>query len=281
MKDRVVVVTGAARGIGAETARQLLAAGARVALLDVDGVALDGTVRSLDPSGSRTAALTVDVTDRAALDASVTALVERWGRVDAVVHCAAIIVPGAIDTLAPDVLRRHVEVNLLGAMFVAQALVPLMKRQGRGHLVLVGSLGGYAPMPNEAPYCATKFGVRGFARALGLELRGTGVAVSLVCPDSVETDQLRTEARSAGTSMSFTSPPMPPAQVARAILGTLRQPRAEVLVPGARGALVKLITYSPWLFARIYPVLDAMGEKARRAYLRRLDEAPPTRPESR
>lgn len=156
MKDRVVVVTGAARGIGAETARQLLAAGARVAPLDLDGAALEGTVRALDPSGSRTAALRVDVTDRAALDASVTALVERWGRVDAVVHGAAIIVPGAIDTLAP-----------------------------------------------------------------------------------------------------------------------------EVLVRGARGALVKLITYSPWLFARIYPVLDAMGERARRAYLRRLDEAPPTRPESR
>jgi len=274
MNGRVVVVTGAARGIGAETARQLLEADARVALLDVDGAALAVTAQALDPSGTRAVAVTADVTDRSALDAVVAAVVARWDRVDAVVHGAAIIVPGAIDAVSPDVLRRHVEVNLLGTMYVCQAFVPLMKRQGRGHLVIVGSLGGYAPMPNEAPYCATKFGVRGFARALALELRGTGVAVSLVCPDSVETDQLRTEARSAGASMSFTSPPMPPAQVARAILGTLRRPRAEVLVPGARGALVKLATYSPWLFARLYPLLDAMGEKARLAYLRRLEASP-------
>jgi len=274
MNERVVVVTGAARGIGAETARQLVDAGARVALLDVDGAALARTAQALDPAGTRTAALTADVTDRPALDAAVAAVLARWGRVDALVHCAAIIVPGPIDEVTPDVLRRHVEVNLLGTMFMSQALVPLFKRQGRGHLVLVGSLGGFAPMPNEAPYCASKFGVRGFARALALELRGTGVFVSLVCPDSVETDQLRAEARRPGTSMSFTSAPMPPARMARAVLRTLRRPRMEVLVPGARGALVKLVAYSPWLFAKIYPLLDGMGEKARVAYLRRMSEPP-------
>jgi len=272
MNGRVVVVTGAARGIGAETARQLVNAGARVVLLDVDGPALERTSKALDPVGSRVDAVTADVTDRSGLDAAVAGIVARCGRVDALVHCAAIVVPGSVDAVAPEVLRRHVEVNLLGTMFVCQAFVPVLKRQGRGHLVLMGSLGGFAPMPHEAAYCATKFGVRGFARSLALELRGTGVAVSLVCPDSVETDQLRAEARNPGSSMSFSSPPLPPSAVARAILGTLRRPRAEVLVPGARGVLVKLVAFSPRLFALIFPLLDRLGEKARVAYLRRMTE---------
>jgi short-subunit dehydrogenase len=131
-------------------------------------------------------------------------------------------------------------------------------------------------MPGESVYCATKFAVRGFCQSLALELRGTGVTVSCVCPDSADTRQLRTEALHPTSTMAFTSAPMTADAVAGAIVGTLVRPRREVLVPGPRGALVRLLTCWPQVFALIYPLLDRLGGRGRARFLRRVGHRPST-----
>ena len=127
-------------------------------------------------------------------------------------------------------------------------------------------------MPGEAVYSATKFAVRGFCLALDMELRASGIRVSVICPDSVDTPQLELEATGRGSSLSFGGSVLQPAEVAEAIIDTVMHPVREVLVPRLRGSLTKLVNLSPWAMASLYPLLDHMGEKARGEFVLRIEE---------
>lgn len=259
--DGAVVVIGSAGGIGGAIVRRLAAAGRDVVCAD-----RNGTGASLAAAG--VACLrAVDVRDPASVAALRDWAAARAGGVDAVINCAAILHPGAAGTVAPDIVRDEVATNLLGTIHVAHAFVPYFRVRRRGHLVLFASLGGIVPMPGGAVYAATKFGVRGFALSLAAELRGTGVRVSLVSPDSTETPMLRTEARLNGSPMSFTSVPLDPDTVARAVERTLRRPRPETLVPRGRGLIARLIAWSPAGFAALAPALEWLGRRGKTRYL--------------
>jgi short-subunit dehydrogenase len=279
---RVVVVIGAANGIGAATVRRLAAEGAVPVLADLDEAALAALHREIVRVSPRTIAVHVDVRDPTALAALQVRVLEALGRVDTVVNCAAIVVPGDVEETGPDSARRQVDINLLGTIYVTQAFLPVFRRQTHGHFIHIASLGGFVPMPHEAVYSATKFAVRGFCRALALELRGSGIRVSAVCPDSADTQQLRAEAAHETSTLSFTSAPLTPDQVARAIVRTIARPRPEVLVPGARGVLVKWLAFSPRFFWLAYPVLDRIGQRGRQKYnaARRLTAVPPSTSEA-
>jgi 3-oxoacyl-[acyl-carrier protein] reductase len=174
-----------------------------------------------------------------------------------------VLVPGPIDHLSPAAIRRQIDVNFLGTVLVTRAFLPYFRRHHSGHLIHVGSLGGIVPLAGEAVYSATKFAVRGFCLALALELKGTGVSVSVVCPDSVDTPQLATEAAGQGSAFSFLSEPLDPAQAAGAILDTIGRPRVEVAVPAGRELPAKLLAWSPALLYRLYPLLERWGAARR------------------
>jgi len=267
---RVIVITGGARGIGAEAARRLAARGATVVVADIDVGALVGLETEFAAGGGCHLFRRVDVTRPAELAGLVAECRNAFGGVDVLVHCAAIVRPGCVNDLPEEAIRNQVEVNLLGTMFTTRAFLPLFLEQGRGRIVLVASMGGIAPMPGEAIYCATKFGVRGFGQALALELRHTPITISVVCPDSVDTLQLREEARRHGSSLNFTSQALEPHDVARAIIRTIEHPRPEVLIPGPRGLLVKWLNLSPRIMNWVYPLLDRLGERGREKFLARL-----------
>jgi short-subunit dehydrogenase len=275
---RVVVVIGAANGIGAAIATRLASAGARLVLADVDALALERQRMMLADLAQAPLAMHVDVRDPASLTSLCHEATEAFGRVDAVVNCAAVIRPADVASTSPETAREQILVNLVGTVHVTQAFLPGFLWQGRGHLIHLGSLGGIVPMPHEAVYAATKFGVRGFCQSLALELRGTGVHVTVVCPDSADTAQLRAEAGHDPSTLAFTSAPLAPDDVARAVVRALDRPRVEVLVPGARGVLIKLLAFSPRLFAALYPLLDRLGRQGQRrfrAHLARVTEAIP------
>jgi short-subunit dehydrogenase len=252
-----VVVLGGAKGIGAATARRAASAGATVVVADRNAPA--GRIAALDGLSIER----VDVTDPADLTRLRDATVRRYGRIHAVINCAAIIEPGPVVGLSFDAIRRQFEVNALGSVLVSTTFLPRFRTQGFGHLVLVASLGGITPLPESAAYSATKFAVRGWGLALAQEVRRAGVHVTVVCPDSTDTAQLVTEARGGGAPLSFTSAPMRPERVARAIVGVLRWPRREVCVPFYRGWLCKLAGASPLVFRLAYPMLQALGVRAR------------------
>lgn len=267
---RAVVIVGAAGGLGSATARRLARGGVRLVLADRDEAALAPLAAELGPRARSLACVAVDV---ASWD-SVAALARRargvLGAVDAVVNCAAVLTPGRFETLSPEALRREVEVNLVGTMFVTRAFLPQFRALGRGHFVHFSSLGGIAPMPRGATYSATKFGVRGFCLAMDMELRAAGIRVTALSPDSAITPMLAAEAAGGGSPLSFSGDLMHPDRVAAAVARALRRPAPEVLVPALRGWLTRLVNLSPRLMAALYPWLARDGERGRRRFLRGL-----------
>jgi hypothetical protein len=266
LQNRVIVVTGAANGIGNALALALAAEGAGLVLVDIDADGLSALRRTFAGDGLKASVVRADVRDPAALEDLVRHSVATFGRVDAVVNCAGVLIPGAIDACPAEDITYQLDTNLGGTINVTRAFVPQFKRQGSGHLVLIASLAGMVPIPGESIYAASKFAVRGFAHSIAHELRGTGVAVTVVCPDSTRTRMLEIEAGDAGSSLSFSSAPMEPEEVARTILGALRRPRLEVTVPGFRGRIIRTLGAMPMVFGWLYPFIDAMARRRKERF---------------
>ena len=188
LKDRIAIVTGAARGIGYATAQKFFASGAAVALWDIDAAALDKAVASLKQS-DRIHAAVVDVTDEASIAAAVDALIRDVGRIDILVNNAGITGGNApLWQLAPQVWRRVVEVNLVGPYLVCRAVVPHMIAAGYGRIVNIASIAGKDGNPNASHYSASKAGLIGLTKSLGKELAMTGVLVNCVTPAAAKTE---------------------------------------------------------------------------------------------
>ncbi|MFD6717722.1 SDR family oxidoreductase [Micromonospora chalcea] len=190
LAGKVVLVTGAARGIGAHTARLAAARGARLALVGLEPDRLAALAAELGPGHVWFAA---DVTDQAALAAAVDGTVETLGGIDAVVANAGVANRGTIAVGDVEALVRTVEVNLIGVMRTAAATVPALVDRG-GYLLIVSSAAAFAALPGMAAYCASKAGVEQFGNAVRLELAHRGVAVGTAHPSWVDTDLVR-EAR--------------------------------------------------------------------------------------
>ena len=173
LADRPVIVTGAASGLGAAVACRLAAAGAAVTSLD----------RRPGPDGLAT--VEVDLADGRATEEAVTQVAEQAGGLWAVVTCAGVDVPGRLDDVEAAVWERTVAVNLLGTAAVVRAALPWL-RPARGRVVTVASTLGHRAVSDATAYCASKFGVVGFTRALTAELRGE-VGVTMLTPGGMQT----------------------------------------------------------------------------------------------
>lgn len=177
LKDRIAVVTGAARGIGLAVARLLAADGARVAALDVDGAVLDEAL----PQATWRIAL--DVTDPAAV-ARLPAVLD--GPAAIVVHCAGITADAMVHKMTPEQYRRVLDVNLAGSHRVSAALIPGMRAARFGRIVYIGSRAWLGNV-GQANYAASKGGLVGLARAQALSLGRDGIRVNVVAPGLIET----------------------------------------------------------------------------------------------
>ncbi len=184
LNGAVVLVTGAARGIGEATARHAAAAGARVALLGLEparlATVLDAPHRSYE----------CDVTSQSALDAAVAATIADFGRIDVVVANAGIANNGTVAVNPADALARTVEVNLIGVMRTVSATLPFLI-ESRGYCLMVSSAAAFTVLPGMAAYCASKAGVEQFGNALRLEVAHRGVAVGTAHPGWIDTDLVR------------------------------------------------------------------------------------------
>ncbi len=226
LAGRVAIVTGASAGIGAATARLLGGAGMRVALCARRRERLERLAGEIGGAGSEALACPVDVTDAPALRAVIEDIASRWGRIDVLINNAGRGLAAHLEDTTPEEIRALLELNLLAVVTGTQAVLPLMRRQGRGHIVNVSSVVGRRGIPGRSAYAATKFALGGLTEALRMELRGSGIAVSLVYPVYTRTEFHDVEPR----RMAF--PRMGAEQsaerVARAILRCVRRPRPEV-----------------------------------------------------
>lgn len=223
LTDSVVVITGATAGIGQAVARQLVEAGARVALGARNAERLAGMVAELGEQNA--VAVATDVRrpqDNAAL---VAAAVERWGRVDSVVANAGIGMYGGILDRSDDELRAMMETNYDGTVWTIRAALPAMLATGDGgDIVIVSSVAGLRGGADEAVYAGTKHAQVGLAGSLDRELREKGIRVTAVCPAGVETEFAIGYGRTEGAPMLADF--MRPDDVAFAVVSVLRQPRS-------------------------------------------------------
>ena len=244
---RVAVVTGAGSGIGQALAVRLAADGARLALLDLNGAAVEATARRCGEVGVQARADSVDVTDQGSLARCAAAVAGEFGRVDLLVCAAGVIHTGTVQGSSWDDTRRVIEVNLLGAMGTVHAFLPLVRASDAGHVVLFSSGFGLLAMPRFAAYSASKFGLRGFSEALAQELGTDGLRVRVTCayPGVVRTPIMRRgtfaegEAPAARADSFDRLARTEPDQAAQVILRRVRQGRARALVGAdARAALL-------------------------------------------
>jgi len=171
---KVALITGGARGVGAATARELVARGARVVLVDLDAEPLSQLVGELGESSAT--AITGDVTDLADMQAAVAQALERFDGLDIVVANAGIASYGSVAAVDPATFRRVIDINITGVFHTVRAALPALIAR-RGYVLVVSSLAAYAPAPGLAAYNASKAGVEHLANALRIEVGYQGVGV--------------------------------------------------------------------------------------------------------
>jgi NAD(P)-dependent dehydrogenase (short-subunit alcohol dehydrogenase family) len=184
---KVVLVTGAARGIGAEAARQLYGRGAQLSLVGLEPEELE---RRAEELGSRAAWFEADVTDWDALANAVDATVERFGGIDVVIANAGIAPIGTVATIDPAAFERTIEVNLLGVWRTVRTVLPHVVER-RGYVLPIASAAAALHLPLMAHYAATKAGVEAFSDSLRGELTHTGTKVGVAYFSFIDTDMVR------------------------------------------------------------------------------------------
>jgi NAD(P)-dependent dehydrogenase (short-subunit alcohol dehydrogenase family) len=187
-RQKVVVVTGAAGGIGRALALAFAARGASVVAVDVDGNRLAGVKGELEAAGAEARAYAVDVSNADEVGKLCDDVFRDMGRADVLCNNAGVAAAGDFESLTLDDLRWVVEVNLMGVINGCRSFYPRMIEQGRGHIVNTASAGGIAPFPALNIYCATKFGVVGFSETLRAEAALHGIGVTVICPGVIATD---------------------------------------------------------------------------------------------
>jgi len=215
ISGKAVLITGASRGIGAATARLFAAKGAKLGLAGRPGDALNAVA---DETGATL--LPCDVADFDAVQGAVNAMVERFGALDVLVNNAGVIDPIApLESVDPAEWGRQIDVNLKGVFYGMRAALPVMRAQGRGSILTVGSGAAYSPLEGWSGYCASKAGAIMLTRAAHLEA-GDGVRVLSLSPGTVATD-MQGAIRSSGinpVSQLDWSAHVPPEWPARALL---------------------------------------------------------------
>lgn len=231
-----VVLSGACGGLGQALARQLIAGGARVALVGLDGSRLH-ELAQLAPE--RCAVYTPDVADSAAVQTMAKDWLARAGTPDLVIANAG--VAGGYDTAQAEdlqVFRRMLEINLLGAATLFQPFIAPLRAQGQGALVGVASIAGWRGMPGNGAYCASKAGLIRYLESLRAELRGSGLTVHTVSPGYIRTPL------TAGNR--FAMPGLLEAdEAARQLLQGVAARRAHIVLPRRIGWLSRALACLP------------------------------------
>lgn len=264
LSGKVVAITGAARGIGKATAKQLVRKGCKVAIGDLDLGVAEETAKEL---GGGTIALPLDVTDRVSFRGFLDEVEKQLGPLDVLINNAGIMPVGPFVDESEDSARRQVDINLHGVITGTQMALKRMRPRNTGHVVNIASSAGKAGVPGIATYSATKHAVVGLSEAIRAELRGTGTEISCVMPLPVNTALME------GVGAQRLVKIVEPEDVANEIVDALEVPRFDVFVPRSLKFTVTGANLLPRRareavarFMGVDKVLTSVDAAARRAY---------------
>ena len=223
--EKVIAITGASSGIGEASARRLAQSGATIFMGARRLEKLEAIAQEINAAGGKAYAHALDVTSRRSMDAFISAAVTQAGRVDVLVNNAGIMLLGPLDETDPDEWDRMVDVNIKGVLHGIGAVLPVMRRQGHGHVINVASIAGLRVRAGATVYCATKHAVRaiseGFRQEAGPHLRSTLISPGVV---STELPNHITHAQWAADSKDAYEIAISADVIARAIAYAIEQP---------------------------------------------------------
>jgi NAD(P)-dependent dehydrogenase (short-subunit alcohol dehydrogenase family) len=261
-RPQTVLVTGASSGIGRATAIELAGRGARLVLVARGRGPLEETAAEARAAGAQAAVVCpADVTDEDAVRAAVEAAVEQFGPLDVVVHAAQVMAYGRIEDVPREVYEQVVDVAVHGTATVARVVLPLFRKQGAGHLVVVNSLLGNIAAPLMGSYVTAKWGQLGLIRVLQQETRDEpGISVSAVQPGGVDTPIYFQGATWTGSTGRPPPPVYSPQRVARTVLSTLDRPRRIVQAGLFNSVITAGFRLAPGVFdVLVGPLLQRMA----------------------
>ncbi len=236
VSGQVVAITGGAQGIGKSTAAALIRRGARVAIGDLNQELAEKTATEL---GGNCVAFELDVTSRPSFEAFLDAAEAELGPVDVVINNAGIMPLNMLSDEPDEIAKLQIDINLHGVIFGTKIAIARMVPRAKGHIVNIASQAGKAGFPGGATYCATKHAVVGLSEAARLELRDTGVEVSVVMPAVINTElgSGLHEARGVKT--------LEPEEVAEAVVEAIETNRFDVWVPKNTAAIATVMNIVP------------------------------------
>lgn len=191
LKGKVSIITGSARGIGHATAIKFAKEGAKVVVCDLDQKGVDEVVAEIKASGGEAIGFTVNVTDKTSIAAMVKGVMERYGRIDALVNNAGIVEDSQFRKMSDDQFDRVIDINLKGTYNCTKAVVEVMLAQNAGVILNASSIVGLYGNFGQTNYAASKFGVIGLVKTWARELGRKGIRANAVCPGFVETTILK------------------------------------------------------------------------------------------
>ncbi|MDQ0189740.1 SDR family oxidoreductase [Alicyclobacillus cycloheptanicus] len=239
IQGKVVVVTGASSGIGESTARVLAKAGAKVVLSARRTERLEQTVSEIRAAGGEAVYRTSDVTSKEQMKSLADFAVEQYGRLDVWVNNAGLMPLSYLNKLKIDEWDRMIDVNIKGVLYGMAAAIPIMEKQGGGHIINVSSVAGHRVGLGGAVYSGTKFAVRAITEGLRMELSPTSrIRATIISPGMVETELLQTitdeDAMQALKARAPIQQPLRGEDIANAIAYAIDQPETvsvnEILI---------------------------------------------------
>ncbi|MER6133882.1 SDR family oxidoreductase [Streptomyces sp. NPDC001815] len=254
----VVMVTGAAGGIGAATAREAVRRGHRVVLADID---VAGATRLADQLGSAGLAVELDIRDEDAWEAAFETAASRLGPVEVLINNAGIIHTGYARQLSMAQHRHMVEVNLIGPMTGMMAALPRMRAQGHGHIITICSMSSFMPLIGYTSYGATKHGLRAFHHSVAIEERDGPVTFSIIHPPGTRTPMLEQEMADPSSVITFAEKPLTPEAVASVIVDAIVKKPVEVVHPALAGRFQRVAGVFPRLMHFAIPRVAAMARR--------------------
>ncbi|HKY03908.1 MAG TPA: SDR family oxidoreductase, partial [Blastocatellia bacterium] len=231
LRGSTVVITGASSGIGRETALAFARAGARVVVAGRRKQKLHELVREIESRDGDALAVETDVSDQKQVERLIKRSLDRFGQIDTLVNNAGVGLSARFADQSIEDFKRVMDVNFWGAVYASKAVLPVMRRQpGGGVIINVSSIMGKRGVPFETAYCASKFALAGFSEALRGELMAEKIDVSTIFPGAVDTEIFQTSANQTGLELTGFLPKFPARELARAIVRDARFPQPEIVM---------------------------------------------------
>ncbi|MFP4473909.1 MAG: SDR family NAD(P)-dependent oxidoreductase [Desulfatibacillaceae bacterium] len=273
LKGKVAVVTGAAQGIGRETAILLAKSGCHLAVCDVDMDGLGETAEIIQGMGRRVSAHKVDTSDREAMHAFADAVAKAHGGVDIVVNNAGVALTCPIRDMEYEDFEWLMGINFWGMVHGTKAFLPHLEDRPEGHVVNISSVFGLWGIPTQSAYNCSKFAIRGFTEALGMELAGTNIHVTCVHPGGIRTNIAKNSRHTAKDDCAFGDKQQAmetfekvarttPEQAAKVIVKGIKKNRRRVLIGADAYVMDTIQRLFPVTYQRIIPAFEALSGRS-------------------